>query len=87
MAKNSEGCGGFRKQFPLVDQKKGFVFFRWELIVAQDFLGWWGLESTEFEEAMRVPVQYKVHKGIAEIADPIKYDDSWILVPLMWEDW
>ena len=85
--KNLEGRGGFRKQFPLFDQKKGFVFVGWELKVSQDFLGRWGLESAEFEEVMRVPVQYKVHKGIAEIADSIKHDDSWIFVPLMGEDW
>lgn len=86
MSKNLEGCGGFCKQFPLVDQKKGFVFVGWKLKVAQDFLGRLGLESAEFEEAMRVPVQYKVHKGIAKIADPIEHNDSSIFVPLMWED-
>ena len=87
MSKNLEGRCGFRKQLSLFNQKKSFVFVGWELKVSQDFLRRWGLESAEFEMAMRVPVQYKVHKSIAEIADPIKYDDSWIFVPLMWEDW
>ena len=76
MSKNLKGRGGFRKQFSLVDQKKGFVFFGGELKVSQDFLGWWRLESAEFEEALRISVQYKVHKSVAEIADPIKHNDS-----------
>ena len=87
MSKNLEGRCGFRKQLSPFDQKKGFVFLSWELKVSQDFLGRWGLESAEFEMAMRVSVQYKVHKGIAEIADPIKHDDFCIFVPLMWENW
>jgi hypothetical protein len=76
VSKNLEGRCGFRKQLSLFDQKKGFVFVGWELKVSQDFLRCCGLESAEFEEAMRVSVQYKVHKGIAEIADSIKHDDS-----------
>ena len=87
MSKNLEGRCGFRKQLSPFNQKKSFVFVGWELKVSQDFLRRWRLESAEFEMAMRVSVQYKVHKGIAEIADPIKHDDSCIFVPLMWEDW
>ena len=87
VSKNLEGRCGFRKQLSPFNQKKRFVFVGWELKVSQDFLRRWGLESAEFEMAMRVPVQYKVHKGIAEIADPIKHDDSCIFVPFMWEDW
>jgi hypothetical protein len=87
VSKNLEGRGGFCKQFALFDQKEGFVFVGWELKVSQDFLGRWGLESAEFEEAMRVSVQYKVHKDIAKIADPIKHNDSCMFIPLMWENW
>ena len=83
MSKNLEGRGGFRKQFSLFDQKEGFVFVGWELKVSQDFLGRWGLESAESEEATRVSVQYKVHKGIAEIADPIKDNHPFVMAPFM----
>jgi hypothetical protein len=57
-SKNLEGRCGFRKQFSLFDQEEGFVVVCRELKVSQDFFGRWGLESAEFEEAIRISVQY-----------------------------
>jgi len=56
------------------------------LKLLQNVLGRWGLEHAKFEEIMRVSVKDKVHKGIAKIADPIKYNDFGVYVPLMWGD-
>lgn len=82
-AKNVQCGRGFGKEGSTFNQQECFIFVCLKVKVLENPLCGRRLQSAEFKGPCLIPVQDKIDKRIAKIADPIKYDKVFESVPFV----
>ena len=60
-----------------LDQDDGVNVVCRQPVLAQHSQAFLGLQGTETESGLRIPVDQEVDAGVAEVAHPVKEDDGW----------
>ena len=78
-----QGGGGFGEDTALIEEQNGFEVVGGKSEILQDLLGRLRLERRELESSVGVMMNRKVDPRIAPTADPVEYDDPFMLSPFM----